>query len=199
MSIETSSGNYTLPSKERMKLKQIYKNLACSICQDKMNQNADIVCGDPWGLHIDEIEQGYSCVLARTKKGYDLLVKAQEEGYIYLEPCDADDITRGQNVTDEYFIEKEKIRRFFQANNWIYPYIFSSKCTNVDNETLKRFEIKQLEYEKKLYDCDDMKKIARLIRIKKVIYQIEIVKILYKVIKSKLVNRIKLEKKAYKH
>lgn len=182
--IKTEKKEYILPSKSRTSIKNIYRNLSCSACDDKMNNNADIVCGDPWGIHIEDIKQGYSCVLARTKKGYDLLMKAKEEGYIYLAPHNIRDIIEGQHVDIDYYTEKQKIRNFLMNNNQI-QHIYSE-----EKGKLPLAIKKQLKYEKELYECTTQKSVKKIISKKK--RYLKIVEL--KKIPRKIVDKYNLKK-----
>lgn len=65
----------------------------CKICPDGVGESADIVAGDYWhsderGYPVFEDGNGISALIARTKRGHELLRKAIEEGVIAATPLD---------------------------------------------------------------------------------------------------------------
>lgn len=192
--IKTKQRDVLLKSKFRVRLKSVYKNFACSLCQDKMNAYADIVCGDPWGIDCDDIKKGYTCIIARTEKGLELLRNAQKEGYINLYELDSNRITDGQKVDEKYYQEKNQIREYCKMKQWIYPDYLNSKECIENNKIPNRNVINQLRYEKELYDCSTYNKIKRLVMMKKVQQMLEDLKKLPDKILFKL-NLIKVGKK----
>lgn len=70
--------------------------LRCRLCPDGTGEFADIACGDPWYRTIEPGEKGLSLVLARTKKGEDVLNRAIQAGYIQLTELTPDKLPRSQ-------------------------------------------------------------------------------------------------------
>jgi len=57
----------------------------CRMCPDSTGEFADISCGDPWYLPMNDSELGRSLVLVRTEKGREVLHKAMKSGYLELQ------------------------------------------------------------------------------------------------------------------
>ncbi|MGH9303861.1 MAG: Coenzyme F420 hydrogenase/dehydrogenase, beta subunit C-terminal domain [Acidimicrobiales bacterium] len=70
----------------------------CKICPDSVGLQADIVVGDAWlsGEPRAELRDGWSCVIARTSRGEELLARAEREGRLFLEPLTFDQLDEMQ-------------------------------------------------------------------------------------------------------
>ena len=73
----------------------------CKICPDGSGGFADMVCADAWygddkGYPAFAESEGRSLVITRTRKGEDLILRAQDAGYIALSDVDAGEIARMQ-------------------------------------------------------------------------------------------------------
>ena len=64
---------------------QKYRQWRCYICPDHTGEFADIAVGDPWYRKVEEGEPGKSLLIARTKKGLEVIKAAEKDGYIILE------------------------------------------------------------------------------------------------------------------
>jgi coenzyme F420 hydrogenase subunit beta len=64
---------------------QKYRQWRCYLCPDHTGEFADIAVGDPWYREVEDGEPGKSLIIARTKKGLEVLRAAEKEGYIILE------------------------------------------------------------------------------------------------------------------
>lgn len=89
------------PKEKRVFFKDFFVVPKCRLCDDKLNRQADIVLGDPWGLrgHYDENE-GDSVIIVRTSKADVLLKEMTSLGLIRLEDVDIEDIKKGQRVEE---------------------------------------------------------------------------------------------------
>jgi len=67
----------------------------CLMCCDQTCELADISFGDPWNLGLPE-GIGNSTVVARTKKGQDLLEEANAKGVLTIEPATVDQVKQSQ-------------------------------------------------------------------------------------------------------
>jgi coenzyme F420 hydrogenase subunit beta len=64
---------------------QSSRGLRCHLCADGMGEVADIACGDAWHRYADDGNPGLSVVIARTRRGLDIIEGATREGYLVLE------------------------------------------------------------------------------------------------------------------
>lgn len=56
----------------------------CYICPDHTGEFADIAVGDPWYRPVEEAQPGSSLLIARTRRGAEVLGKARDDGYLTL-------------------------------------------------------------------------------------------------------------------
>ena len=82
--------------KESWGFLQKYRPFRCYLCPDGTSEAADISCGDPWYRKIGEDENGMSLVIARTKRGQEVISGAISEGYLYLEKRSTEIIAKSQ-------------------------------------------------------------------------------------------------------
>jgi coenzyme F420 hydrogenase subunit beta len=73
----------------------------CKICPDGSGGFADMVCADAWygddkGYPAFAESEGRSLVITRTRKGEDLVLQAQDAGYITLSDVDIGEVARMQ-------------------------------------------------------------------------------------------------------
>jgi coenzyme F420 hydrogenase subunit beta len=73
----------------------------CKICPDGSGGFADMVCADAWygddkGYPAFAESEGRSLVITRTQKGEDLVLQAQNAGYIALSDVDIDEVAKMQ-------------------------------------------------------------------------------------------------------
>lgn len=67
---------------------QAYRQWRCYICPDHTGEFADISVGDPWYRDVQPGEAGKSLIVARTRRGRDVLHAAAQAGFISLETQD---------------------------------------------------------------------------------------------------------------
>jgi coenzyme F420 hydrogenase subunit beta len=67
---------------------QKYRQWRCYICPDHTGEFADIAVGDPWYRQVEQGESGKSLIIARTRKGLEIIQAAANAGYITLETKD---------------------------------------------------------------------------------------------------------------
>lgn len=109
--IENERGEIVvIPNRKRMFLKEYFSVPKCAICWDKLNVQADIVCGDPWGLNgqYDKIK-GDSLIIVRTNFAHSLISNMQTLGLLKLLSINKEDVVRGQLVN-------ERINRITSCN-----------------------------------------------------------------------------------
>jgi coenzyme F420 hydrogenase subunit beta len=67
---------------------QKYRQWRCHICPDHTGEFADVAVGDPWYRAIEAGEAGRSLIVARTKRGREVVRAAAAAGYLVLEKSD---------------------------------------------------------------------------------------------------------------
>lgn len=75
---------------------QAYRPWAVNLWPDGSGELADISCGDPWYEQPDGQNPGISIVVARTKKGKEIVEAAIDAGYLSLQPIGEDKIEASQ-------------------------------------------------------------------------------------------------------
>lgn len=119
--ITTADGKIKeLPRWQRVALKDPFTNPRCRICFDKLNVNADIVFGDPWGMNNVDWQNGDSVIITRTDNGDDLISRLIAEGDVSCKKAPLSEVLSGQ------LIEKRKIQvssalKFYKKSGWQIP------------------------------------------------------------------------------
>ena len=67
---------------------QGFRPWSTQIWPDGGGELADISCGDPWYAEPDGVNPGFSLVVARTRKGVEIIEGAIAAGYLKLEPAE---------------------------------------------------------------------------------------------------------------
>lgn len=75
---------------------QRYRQWRCYICPDHTGEFADIAVGDPWYRKVESGEAGRSLIVARSKRGLEVIKAAAAAGFIVLEREDASLLPRSQ-------------------------------------------------------------------------------------------------------
>lgn len=122
ITVTEEDGQKVLPNHCRHKIKALYECHRCLACYDQMNLEADIVCGDPWGIAEKDGPEGWTVILARTERGLELLREAERQGAVCLEPLTPEEIFRGQTVDDRHREKVMSAKLVFQEQGWDYPY-----------------------------------------------------------------------------
>ena len=122
ITVTDADGVHELPNKYRHSIKAVYECHRCLLCYDQMNTNADIVCGDPWGISGKDTPEGHTVILARTEKGMQLLRDAQAAGAVVLEELPITDIMCGQTVGDRHRDKVYAAKAVYEKEGWAYPY-----------------------------------------------------------------------------
>lgn len=73
-----------------------YWPLRCHLCPDGLGHVADISCGDAWERLDDGRDAGRSILVARTRRGQEILHKAMAAKYLELEPVGASAVLAAQ-------------------------------------------------------------------------------------------------------
>ena len=75
---------------------QSYRQWRCYICPDHTGEFADVAVGDPWYREVQDGEAGKSLIVARSKRGLQIIKAAESAGYLVLERNDPTLLPRSQ-------------------------------------------------------------------------------------------------------
>ena len=99
--IKDAGGWHDFPGDARKRLKDEYRLPACSGCTDRMNENADVVVGDPWGmpeLPYEERQKGTNILVARSCAGGEIISAVAKAGGLTVAEIDPRRVFEGQKV-----------------------------------------------------------------------------------------------------
>ena len=94
---------YILPNIYRFALKDMFTPPRCRVCYDKLNTQADIVLGDPWGMKGIDNKKGNSVIIIRTEIGKRIIDNMRATNLIITQKSTIDELLEGQ------FINKRKL------------------------------------------------------------------------------------------
>lgn len=63
---------------------QKYRQWRCYVCPDHTGEFADIAVGDPWYRPLQEGHPGSSLIVARSRRGFEIIHAAMETGHLVL-------------------------------------------------------------------------------------------------------------------
>jgi len=81
------------------KLAQSPRSMRCHLCPDGLGECSDVSCGDAWHRKGEDGNPGLSLILARTRRGREMVVRAQAAGYLELSPSGASEVIAAQGLT----------------------------------------------------------------------------------------------------
>lgn len=142
--IVTNKYRYSLDQSRRHALKPICELFRCLLCYDQMCIDADVVCGDPWGIQGDH-RAGETVIIAHTTKGLELIKEASDAGYISVRRLAVQQIIKGETVDGRH---RNKVAAGYtacQKNSWLYPYSVSEKAAKELSRIPRRTYRKLLE------------------------------------------------------
>lgn len=115
--ISTENGkSVTIPNLKRFVLKDYFTLPSCRVCYDKLNVNADIVCGDPWGIDGKyDKENGDSLFIVRTPLMQNIVDDMLTTNLISAHRITMDEIIKGQRIQN----------RVDDLNNCDWQYIYA--------------------------------------------------------------------------
>jgi coenzyme F420 hydrogenase subunit beta len=88
-----------IPNHKRFVLKEYFTLPSCRVCYDKLNINADVVCGDPWGIEGKyDKEYGDSLFVVRTEKMNTIIGCMITDNNISANKISMDEIIKGQFI-----------------------------------------------------------------------------------------------------
>ena len=167
ITVTDDDGVHELPNKYRHTIKPIYECHRCLLCFDQMNNCADLVCGDPWGITGKDSPEGHTVIVARTEKGLALLKEAEAAGAVVLEKLPITDIMKGQTVNDRHRDKVYAAKAVYEKEGWAYPYDKSLMEDYVpDKKAMSKNEPK-LYYTRKYYTAVTAAEAAKIAERKK--------------------------------
>jgi coenzyme F420 hydrogenase subunit beta len=127
----------TLPTWERHVLKDPFTTPRCRLCFDKLNTEADIVLGDPWGMDNVDWKHGESLMLVRNNIGEEIIRQMIANNCIIVRDGSLEQVIKGQGIRER----KDNILytiAVYKHNGWLLPKYFDSVNTEfLDNKKLK--------------------------------------------------------------
>lgn len=156
VSFRINNKNYNKDKKIRHKYKEFYESHRCLLCFDQMNIFSDITFGDPWGIKLDDITNGYTVFLTRTKKGDELIKKVIASNYIIAKPISPKDFISGQTVNTRHRNKFLLAKKYYKKRNIFFPYtnILSNYENEIEKSITNKFKKnieKRLTFSLKLY------------------------------------------------
>lgn len=134
--IKTQEGvQSVLPRWQRMVLKDPFTNPRCRICFDKLNTNADIALGDPWGMNNVDWQNGASVFLTRTELGESLIQEMQGKNIIAMNSAPLSAVITGQHIELRKNIVAS-VLSLYQEWGWMTP-SYADKLSKIVQATYK--------------------------------------------------------------
>lgn len=75
---------------------QKHRQWRCYVCADHTGEFADVAVGDPWYRELDGTDPGQSLIVARTKRGKEIVEAAIDAGYLTASKVSNDLLPRSQ-------------------------------------------------------------------------------------------------------
>lgn len=108
-----------MPNSYRFTLKDIFTNPRCKVCNDKLNVNADIVLGDPWGMSGVDWVNGDSLIITRTPIGRQLYEELTAHNLITASSQhDISEVANGQQVAARNANVEKELRTHEYLNTY---------------------------------------------------------------------------------
>ncbi|PIE64987.1 MAG: coenzyme F420 hydrogenase [Desulfobacterales bacterium] len=107
---------------------QKFRPWRCYICPDHAGEFADIAVGDPWYKEVIKDDIGQSLILARTRRGVEIIEQAIASGYIEAVP-----------VEPKFLPESQVNLQFARANLW--GRLLTLKLMNAPYPMYKNFKL----------------------------------------------------------
>jgi coenzyme F420 hydrogenase subunit beta len=86
-----------VPYKEAWPFLQAFRPWSAQLWPDSSGELADITCGDPWYQEPDGKNPGFSLVVARTKRGGEIIERAVAAGYLILRSAEHWKLVKSQS------------------------------------------------------------------------------------------------------
>lgn len=71
----------------------------CRVCYDKLNTQADIVLGDPWGMKEIDYNKGNSVIIIRSQTGKKIIEDMRVKNFIVAQKSNIDELLKGQSIS----------------------------------------------------------------------------------------------------
>ncbi len=166
--IKTSDGKTKqIPNWQRFVLKDSFTNPRCRICFDKLNVNADIVFGDPWGMNNVDWQNGESVIITRTKKGDDLISKVIADGSVLCKSAPLIEVIAGQSI-DQKKQQVSSALKYYKKSGWSIP-SYAEKLIMEGNDLTIDKKISNFITDSKLTKKEIVKKYKFFLRKKRAI------------------------------
>lgn len=134
--IQTEDGKTKkLPRWQRFVLKDPFTNTRCRICFDKLNTNADIVYGDPWGMSNVDWKNGDSVIIVRTQTGEEVVNNLISNKIISMKDASLSEVISGQQIETRKR-EVSSAVSFYQQRGWAVPQYYRMLNPSAENENL---------------------------------------------------------------
>lgn len=109
-----------IPRWQRFALKDPFTNPRCRICFDKLNTNADIVFGDPWGMNGVDWDNGMSLVITRSLEGAKIVSDMISHHRAELQEAPLEEVLKGQHITRRKK-DVSSALAYYQRRGWLMP------------------------------------------------------------------------------
>lgn len=134
---------HIFPNLYRFALKDMYTSPRCRVCYDKLNTQADVVLGDPWGMSEMDYNKGNSVIITRTQIGKYLIDEMQNQGYISIKRADINELLKGQFINER----KQTVSYYSKALSVIPSKVDSYLYHQQDISILQKSQIKKVQKE----------------------------------------------------
>jgi len=152
-----------LSSRCRYAVWEAFTPIACRLCFDKLNILADIVVGDPWNIKQDDRE-GHSVVLARTQRGKDLILGAQNRGAVRLETIDPERFFAAHRIERRRSGWTANVRQWETMGGTVPDFGIEPRWHGELNESGMRCAAENLGFAQRLSRMDSQTNILRAVR-----------------------------------
>lgn len=130
---------HIMPNSYRFALKDIFTNPRCKVCNDKLNVNADIVLGDPWGMSGVDWVNGDSLIITRTPIGKQLFEELTAQNLVTVSQHDISEVINGQHVA----ARNENVKKELHSHEYLNTYRQIENLSKEDIIVKARLQISQ--------------------------------------------------------
>lgn len=134
---------YILPNLYRFTLKDMFTPPRCRVCYDKLNTQADIVLGDPWGMKEIDYNKGNSVIIIRSQTGKKIIEDMRVKNFIVAQKSNIDELLKGQSIS----LRRLNVSCYSTALKAIPAKLDSYLYNQQDISSLPKKQIKKAEKE----------------------------------------------------